>query len=580
MMRKFNISFLIFVLLFSFCEKAELTGPQPPDFDQKIFLTVTTKDTLGNVIDSAEVSIDSSVVGHTPFEGEVEMEAGEHHLKVNKEGYVSYETNFCVDEDDDNLDFKVFLETVEDTIDEAPDSGEVYINLNVKADVQIKKVSTDKLVVDTLVKELYTVLEKGIYHLSVSKPGYTSFEEGFQVTDSSSKVFNVSLEKLDADSLWITTNVPKKDTVGHDIGISWEATEGSSVHISPQIGDVGSKGKSVLSFSSPGEKVVTFLVEKGDRSLVHQDTIEVLSDDAELFLNFQIKEDTVEVGDYASLFWKSNAEYVNFDHGIGQKSASGNTTVSFSEAGKEVISCMAVRGGDSLIKFDTVVVVEPASELPLFSMSVNNAYVKKGESARVSWKSSKADYVSIDRVSNPSLNGSANISFDNLGKKVIVGIARNKAGVSRDSVVVEVVPGDIVFDVDTSVANKEALSVCYGVVDVDIDTAGYYRIYAEVSLETSEDNESFFIQVVHDIMKTETPTDPNLLDLYKIVVDDRDVSGFVQRDCGRFWMEKGSNLVDLYHYGQIAGNHPEFVQGYLSLDKVEVKNIIIKWVSY
>ncbi|HMB17404.1 MAG TPA: hypothetical protein VKO61_00630, partial [Candidatus Paceibacterota bacterium] len=82
------------------------------------------------------------------------------------------------------------------------------------------------------------------------------------------------------------------------------------------------------------------------------------------------------------------------------------------------------------------------------------------------------------------------------------------------------------------------------------------------------------------IMKTETPTDPNLLDLYKIVIDDRDVSGFVQKNCGRFWMEKGENLIDLYHYGQIAGNHPEFVQGYLSLDKVEVKNIIIKWVSY
>jgi hypothetical protein len=539
------------------------------------------------------------------------------------------------------------------------EGGEVYIALNFEADILITSLQNEEVVVDTTASNLTLFLELGYYNLTVSKPGFESFTEDFEVLDNDIMNFDITLSPLSADSLWIVTEVPKQDTVGNLISINWTVPEGSIVNINPQVGIRQGSGSANLIFTSVGQKIITFNVSKGGNAIFHRDTIDIVGkvDPDQLSLSFGFEYDTVYVNQDVKIIWNSNGDYVNIDHGIGQKASSGERILSFSEVGTEIFACTAFKDNESITKKDTLFVIEQPNDpleltlqvnpttvsvgedvtiswnsngdyvelnhgigrkgslgsttlsfseagtemitctayrddesvtenvtvqvieetLPSLTLNIDKEVVGLGESITVTWSSEDADYLESNFLDNMPLNGSETLTFNSYGEHIVSVTAYNNNGQITKINTVKVARIDIERTVNVSVDGQNN-TFAFDVLTVDIENAGNYEVFALIDYNSDENNESFFIQTTHN-GNTETPTEPNLVGLYNIVVDERSADGEILKSCGVFYMPEGENGLDVYHYGQISGNHPDYLDGTMSEDEVTIKKFVFRWIE-
>jgi hypothetical protein len=622
------------------------------------------------------------------------------------------------------------------------EGGEVYIALNFEADILITSLQNEEVVVDTTASNLTLFLELGYYNLTVSKPGFESFTEDFEVLDNDIMNFDITLSPLSADSLWIVTEVPKQDTVGNLISINWTVPEGSIVNINPQVGIRQGSGSANLIFTSVGQKIITFNVSKGGNAIFHRDTIDIVGkvDPDQLSLSFGFEYDTVYVNQDVKIIWNSNGDYVNIDHGIGQKASSGERILSFSEVGTEIFACTVFKDNESITKKDTLFVIEQPNDpleltlqvnpttvsvgedvtiswnsngdyvelnhgigrkgssgsttlsfseagtetitctayrdgynvseavtvvvdeeepiedldltlqvnpvtvsvgedvtiswnsngdyvelnhgigrkgslgsttlsfseagtemitctayrddesvtenvtvqvieetLPSLTLNIDKEVVGLGESITVTWSSEDADYLESNFLDNMPLNGSETLTFNSYGEHIVSVTAYNNNGQITKINTVKVARIDIERTVNVSVDGQNN-TFAFDVLTVDIENAGNYEVFALVDYNSDENNESFFIQTTHN-GNTETPTEPNLVGLYNIVVDERSADGEILKSCGVFYMPEGENGLDVYHYGQISGNHPDYLDGTMSEDEVTIKKFVFRWIE-
>lgn len=295
-------------------------------------------------------------------------------------------------------------------------------------------------------------------------------------------------------------------------------------------------------------------------------------------LEFTVLADTATFGEAVSIQWNSTGHQVVIDQGVGPRGPVGTEEVHFSNPGKKLFTATAYgRDSQFTIQRDSIFVKEaPQPILPVILLSVTRE-VAVNQPVTVSWHSQNANHVAIDYVENPTLQGSAQVTFSTAGTRIIKATAFNEAGYTTAADTINVTADDDNDDVepveDILVAGDGHVRADQGesgyvdrdVVTFDITTAGRYQVFAEVWYNSgdSQRNESFYIQIRSQSGIEHAPQNPNA-GVFRVVPDDPGAPHTSSRASGVFNLSSGIHSIDLYHYAKIAEIYPQFVNGEIS----------------
>jgi len=196
--------------------------------------------------------------------------------------------------------------------------------------------------------------------------------------------------------------------------------------------------------------------------------------------------------------------------------------------------------------------------------------VTVGNPATISWQSQNADYVVVDYVNNAAPVGNVETIFTSAGIRIVTATAFNQSGYVSATDTIEVVE-PVVFSVDdillsaqvTVRADKgESGAVASNVASFDVETAGRYRVFAEVWYNSGDNqrNESYYLDITDAFGSTALPRDGNAGN-NRVVADDPGAPHTLTQDSGIFKLDAGTHSLNVYHYTRIAPMYPQFLNG-------------------
>lgn len=288
-------------------------------------------------------------------------------------------------------------------------------------------------------------------------------------------------------------------------------------------------------------------------------------------LSFITDKDTVTVNEPFRLTWSSNGSHVVIDQGVGTRGPTGSETLTSSNPGLKIFTATAYgNNGKITLKRDSVFIKEALAPLePVIFLAVTGL-VTVNTPANITWHAQNADYVVIDYVDNPELQGSATKVFSTPGFHLVTATAFNQFGYATTTDTIEVVESvvdpvaDIIVIRESGVRADKGDS---GMINLnagsfEVVTPGTYKVIAEVWYDSGDEqrNESFYLQIRSNGGQVKLPTEPNA-GFYKVVADDPGTPHTASRESGAF--ELGSRIynIDLFHYAKIANTYPQFLNG-------------------
>jgi len=364
----------------------------------------------------------------------------------------------------------------------------------------------------------------------------------------------------------------KEDTValGEELNLSWNSN-GYQVIIDNGVGVRGPNGSEKVVCPSPGLKVFTATAYSVDNVTTEKkDTVYVsVITQQPPDLDFSIAQETVVYGEAVLIEWQSDGWQVVIDHGIGARGPMGAEEMQFANPGKKILTATAYGENNLLtIRQDSVIVEEaPLPALPVVMLSTTRL-VTVDKPATITWHVQNADFVTVDYVENPDLQGSVDRTFSTPGIRIVTATAFNQAGYTTANDTIEVVESavtcvdDILLPASVVVRADKGES---GLYDLDaasfvVEAAGDYQLYAEVWYNSGDSqlNESYFIRLRNESDVTLFPQDPNA-GFDKVVPDDPGEPHTLSQRSGLFKLTEGGYKIDVIHYAKISDAYPEFL---------------------
>jgi hypothetical protein len=561
------------------CSKAELPNQTQP----KTILEVTAVDNKGVVLSSVAVAINGEIVGETPYVNE-EAPAGNHALRLTKEGYKIYSQQVIIEKGQPN--------NVEGILEPLPATdGQLLVTTNFDS-VDVKVVDTHgNTVGSSYLRSSSYVLTAGGYVVSGAKAGCETIVEAVEIEAGRTTTVNLQLVLPQSQPPTLTFSV-KEDSVrqGEEMTLNWQ-TDGYQVIIDQGIGTRGPKGSEKIIAQNTGQRIFTATAYSRDNLTTPlSDTVYIIHKPVAPSLTFSVLEDSVEFGKPVNLEWNSDGHQVIIDQGVGPRGPYGSEEKIFGNPGWKFVTAAAY-GDDNLvtIKRDSVLITEANNPVLPIVMLAATRKVSVNGTATISWFSLNADYIVVDFVDNPALYGQAQTSFSTAGIRVVTATAYNADGytTAKDTIEVvepEVTPiDDIVVGADVTVRADQGASG-YESLDaatVTIVQSGYYRVLVETWYNSgdSQRNESFYLQLRGTDHHAILPNDPNAGD-QKVVPDDPGEPHTATRDGGRFYLEAGTKHIDVYHYAKISGQYTRFLDGAIDgPESVKIKGFKLVFIN-
>lgn len=371
----------------------------------------------------------------------------------------------------------------------------------------------------------------------------------------------------------ITFSVSDSVPVNQPAVIQWATTNANQVEID-YIGTVGVKGKKEVTFTSPGSRLISATAFGNGGQTVAEGTVVVFNNIIPLppTLDFHVNPKTITLGANVSLVWISDGTHVIIDQGVGAKAAQGSQKVVPTTTGEIIFTATALNDFNlQTIVRDTITVNPPAAPNPPEITLTAPDSIEINKPVAISWSAPRADYVDIDYLGRMEPNGKQEIIFDRPGTRTISATAANTAGTATAEVTVliyqiisppEIDPIEVPCEKKVAYNHWQIPAVISDAGIADIDYAGSYRVIALVDYNSGDDqkNETFFLSIREQNNSEHWPQDPNA-GKYRIVMDDPGEEHWTERDCGLFYFAKGTNFIQLSHFGPIQNKYPEFRVG-------------------
>ncbi len=542
------------------CSKADL----PIEPNTRTTLQVTAITQAGIRIDSANVFVDGSREGFTPFSAQ-DIQPGLHALRVSRDGYLAHAEQLLVELG------RVYV--VEAILDPLP-PGEGQLIVTVDQDSALVRVmdSNDNVIFETEEQTSVHQLHIGRYRVGAEKAGVVAEQPNIEIETGKTTVVNLTLAQPGQTPTLAFGIALDSVNVGEDFEITWES-DGFQVIIDQGIGVRGPNGKERVRCSSAGMKIFTATAYSLD-NLTTEIKDSVYISEVVAFppsLNFSILADSVDFGTPAILEWQTDGHQVVLDHGIGGRGPSGSEEILFQTPGKKVIAATAYGENNLLtVKKDSVFVKEAALPPHPVVMLSTTRRVTVDTAASISWHSQNADYIVVDYVDNPGLSGSAQTTFHSPGIRIVTATAFNQSGYASASDTIEVVVpvidvvDDILVEANVHVrANAEKDKMKFmKAATFEVEKAGRYEVVSEAWYNSGDvqRNESFFLDISTIRDEFNLPLDPNAGE-YKVVPDEPGDPHTSKRASGIFVLSPGTHYVNIYHYGLIAKRYPQFING-------------------
>lgn len=542
------------------CSKADLPTAPGPDTT----IEVAALSESGTAIDSAKVFLDGNQVGFTPYQ-HPNVQPGLHAIRVTKDGFKFYTEQLLVESG------KIYsVEAV--LVSLAPSSGELVVTVNRDSAQVLIKDAQNNTVAETNERSSSHTLLPGTYTVSAEKSGYPMAEKTADVVAGKTTIVTLDLTSA-AQPPTLSFDIAEDSLqVGESLTMTWQS-DGYQVIVDQGIGTRGPNGSERVLCSTPGVKVFT-ATAYGDDNLTTQqkDTVYVSPKTSSApTLEFSVAQDTVEFDQPALIEWESNGYQVVIDRGVGVRGPMGSEEVNFTNPGKKIFTAVAYGEGNLLTtRRDSVYVKEaPRPKLPVIMLTASSK-VQVNVPATISWQSQNADYVMVDYVNTPDLNGSAQVTFSTPGMRIVTATAFNQAGYVTTRDTIEVVEPDVHNVEDIIILAEGGVRADKGedgyydrnVASFEVITAGDYLIYAEVWYNSGDEqlNESFYLQLRDRSNRTILPKNPNA-GLNYVVEDDPGDPHTKMQESGAFALTKGTHKIDLTHYAKISNMYPQFLNG-------------------
>lgn len=544
------------------CSKAQL----PLTSDANTSLEVVAISSSGEDIDSAQVFLNGDLVGLTPFQKE-SIQPGLLSLRVVKTGFQFFTKQLLISEGQ--------FYSVEAVLRAMPaNEGELLVSTNRDSVLVTVQDSNNDTVVETYERISAHVLPAGAYTLSGEKQGFPKVVKTADVVATKTTTVNLDLIAENQDEPPTLEFSIVEDTVqmGETFNLKWNS-DGYQVIIDQGVGTRGPNGSEKLVTPTPGMKIFT-ATAYGDGNLTTEkkDSVYVVPrTSTPPTLEFSVAQDSVMFGEPALIQWNSDGYQVAIDHGVGVRGPAGSEEVYFNNPGKKVFTAIAY-GEDNLLttRKDSVFVKEaPIPPLPVIMLSTTRR-VTVNTPATITWHAQNADYMVVDYVTNPDVQGSAEVTFSTPGIRIVTATAFNAAGYASASDTIEVVEPevepveDIILPAASSVRADKGESGYFdrNAATFEIKTAGRYRLFAEVWYNSGDSqlNESFYVEIRDDANNVNLPRDPNA-GIHLVVADDPGEPHTMTRDCGVFIFDAGHHEIDVIHYAKIANQYPQFLNG-------------------
>jgi len=369
-----------------------------------------------------------------------------------------------------------------------------------------------------------------------------------------------------------------QDTVklGEPIDLEW-LSDGQQVIIDQGVGVRGPQGSDRIVCPAPGLKVFTATAfSEAGLTTVKKDTVFILAEVPEPpTLAFEVLQDSVEVEQAAQLRWETNGLQVFIDQGVGSRGPSGTEEVVFHSPGLKIFTAVAFGEGNlSTTSKDSIYVKEaPLPPNPVVMLSTTRQ-VTVNKPATITWQTQNADYVTVDLVNNPALEGNVQVTFTSPGFRFVTATAFNQSGWTSVTDTIEVVDlvieppvNDILIPASVSVrADRGEEGMVQRAAGLfDIQKAGRYRLHAEVWYNSGDAqlNESYYVDLEDGTGNTKHPIDRNA-GVNRVVPDDPGDPHTISRNSGTFNLEPGAHIINVYHYAKIASTYPRFINGQIS----------------
>jgi len=396
--------------------------------------------------------------------------------------------------------------------------------------------------------------------------------------------YNENLSSTTVDSIYIydtvtppppaptmtLTSDPDTITVGKKVNLTWRSTNATTVNVD-YVSQPSLNGSAQVQFDIVGTFTIHGTAYGLGGQAAAQTTVVVKEvSPFTMTLSLTASPDSIGFGKTALLQWQTNGSYVIIDHGVGTRGPAGEEEISFASPGQKTITATAYGLSNLTIARQAHVYVKEAPQplQPVIMLSVTSK-VDVNAPATITWLSQNADYVVVDFLGTVAVSGSVEKSFSSAGTRFITATAYNARGYASAIDTVEVVSqpvedqvADIILPADAKVrADKgEEGYNSLNVASFEIRKAGYYRISAEAWFNSGDDqkNESFYILVRHTNGTVSSPRDGNA-GVYMVVEDEAGAPHTSTSACGSFYLDAGTNMIDMHHYAKIASLYPQFI---------------------
>lgn len=555
-MRRILIALAVVVLG---CSKAEIPlGPA-----RQTTLEVIAIDVNGSEVDSADVFLDGVKVGVTPYNSQ-DVQPGLRALRVTQDGFRVYSEQLVVVEGGVYV-----IEAVLEPL--PPDQGQLLVSVNLDSTLVQVLDASNSLVAETYDKTSVHFLPPGDYTVAGRKEGFPTVEEAVKIYPSQTTTVNLELDIGGGVAPSLAFSIAE-DTVqlGEPINLIWQSN-GVQVIVDQGVGVRGPNGSERLVCAAVGLKIFTATAYSIDNLTTEvTDTVYVESVASNPpVLEFDVLQDSVEFGEPVFIQWQTDGFQVVIDQGVGTRGPGGSEEVNFEHPGKKVFTATAY-GQDNLLTVtkDSVYVKDaPLPPHPVVMLSTTRM-VTVNTPATISWQSQNADYIVVDYVGAPGLEGTEEITFTTPGIRIVTATAFNQRGYTSTSDTIEVVEpevdtvDDILVAANVSVrADKgESGYVARNAGTFLVERAGKYRVLAEVWYNSgdSQRNESYYMDIEDHSGSTILPRDTNA-GIHKVVPDDPGDPHTASRTSGVFKLSEGEHAINVYHYAKIADVYPQFI---------------------
>ncbi len=425
------------------CSKADI--PLTPE--EPTLLKIIAVDEDGVIVDSADVFINGSEVGKTPFNSQ-DVQPGLHTLRVSRNGFKVYSERVVV-EKGEFYTIEAFLEKL------PPDMGQLFVTSNLDSTIISIKDENNNIVSESTEKTLAIELSPGKYIVTGEKTGSPKVEQEAEIFPKNSTIINLELTPPNNSTPPTLQFVIQEDTVklGQPVNLNW-STNGHQVIIDQSIGVRGPNGSEKHICQTAGLKVFTATAYNNDNLTTgFKDSVYILPADGKLpTLQFGIAQDSVVLGESISLNWATDGQSVIIDQGIGTRGPSGSESIQSSTTGMHIFTATAFSSENLAVQKKDSVYVKSAATPPTLDFSIEQDSVVVGESYSLNWASNGVQVIIDQSVGTRGPNGSEQIFSNATGLLVFTATAYSSENLTmqkKDSIYVksQAIPPTLEFDV-------------------------------------------------------------------------------------------------------------------------------------